>query len=92
MEFTGAINRFTRFNDGNAMKRKVLQEGTQEKIDALAHKVEEALCTEKDVKVIMTILMTCLHRSIECCSDPKNARDMVVHIMSRPIEEYMSVE
>lgn len=71
------------------MKRKILQEGTQEKIDALAIKVEEALCTEKDIKVIMTILMTCLHRSIECCTDPSNAREMVMHIMSNPIEEYM---
>jgi len=71
------------------MKRRVLQEATEEKIDALAQKVEEALCTENDIKVVMTILMTCLHRSIECCTDPKNAREMVMHVMSKPIEEHM---
>lgn len=71
------------------MKRKVLQEGTQEKIDALALKVEEALCTENDLKIIMTILMTNLHRCIDCSLDSSVTRKMVLEVMSRPIEEYM---
>ena len=71
------------------MKRKCLQEATEERIDALAKKVDEALVTEKDIKVVMTILMACLQHSIDSCSDPKNARAMVMHIMSKPIEEHM---
>ncbi len=71
------------------MKRKVLQEGTHERIESLADKVESALDTENDIKVIMTVLMSNLQRCIECSFDSLVTRKMVLDIMSKPIEEHM---